>query len=71
MVELKVEKERDGAGLVELLMEACPGFSEEDAENCAEIEIVSGERAERLGQRNGANGRYRPDFCAAGSGAWT
>ena len=26
MVELKVEKS-DGAGLVELLMEACPGFS--------------------------------------------
>jgi len=28
MVELKVEKERDGAELSELLLEACPGFSQ-------------------------------------------
>ena len=41
MVELKVEKERDGAGLAELLLEACPGLSEKTLKTALKSGIVT------------------------------
>ena len=41
MVEIKVEKERDGADLAELLMEACPGFSEKTLKTALKSGIVT------------------------------